>query len=135
MADAKAAADKAKADKLAAAKAAEAKAKADAEKAEKAKQAKIEKANPERYWVQVAGGANKATLPKAWAALVEKSPKLLAGRSPSSVHYRFTNRLMIGPFKSESEAQAWVNTAAKAGFSSFPVTTQAGEVVDKVATK
>ena len=65
-ADKRAAERKAAADKKALAEkkaAAEKKALADKEEAE---QQKAERANPERIWVQVAGGANEGDLPKAW---------------------------------------------------------------------
>ncbi|PTQ11675.1 hypothetical protein CLG96_08535 [Sphingomonas oleivorans] len=101
-----------------------------------AKPAKSAKpAAPERIWVQVAGGANKATLPRAWAALKEKYPKQLAGRTPSTMAYRFTNRLLVGPFKTNAEAQAFVNAGAKAGMSSFAVTSEAGQEVEKLSVK
>lgn len=134
-----AAAARARADRIAAAKAAaEAKAeqRARAEATEKARKEKEEKAaeraNPARHWVQVAGGANKADLPKAWAKLKAKWPKQLAGRTPWTLHYRFTNRLLIGPFPSSDAAQDWVTERKKEGMESFRVETNAGDPVERV---
>jgi hypothetical protein len=109
-----------------------AKQEAAAEKAAAQAQARAEKANPARHWVQVAGGANKADLGRAWDALKHKWPKQLAGRSPSTLHYRFTNRLLIGPFPTSDAAQDWVSDARQQGFSTFRVETNAGDPVERV---
>lgn len=122
---------KAKADAQAKAKA-EALAKAKAEREEKAEAQAIAKRNPARHFVQVAGGANAADLPKEWAKLKAKWPTQLAGRSPWRMAYRFTNRLMVGPFPSADAAQAWVGDRNKEGFATFRVSTRAGEVVERL---
>lgn len=90
---------------------------------------------PERYWVQVAGGARKADLPRAYANLKEKWPKQLSGRTPHTMPLRATNRLLIGPFKTAREAQDWVNEASKSGFASFTYTSPAGVEVEKLSLK
>jgi Flp pilus assembly protein TadD len=99
----------------------------------KSKDAKAK--GPERYWVQVAGGANKTDLPKAFAKLKEKSPKLFAGRSAWTTPLRATNRLLIGPFKTSAEAQEFVNTAGKEKQSAFTYTSPAGQDVEKLPAK
>ncbi|WP_174273903.1 SPOR domain-containing protein, partial [Sphingomonas bacterium] len=88
--------------------------------------------NPERHWVQLAGGANRATLPREWQALKARYGGALAGRSPWTMHYRYTNRLMIGPFASAAAAQDWVNDQRTKGITSFRVTTEAGTKVEPV---
>lgn len=103
----------------------EAKKKADAAKA------KAEKANPERIWVQVAGGANKGDLAKAWTAAKAKSPDVLKGHTASTTKVRATNRVLIGPFKTRSEAQEVVNKLP----GSFIVTTEKGQAVAKLPVK
>jgi Flp pilus assembly protein TadD len=103
-----------------------------ADQAKAAQEAKVAKSNPPRHWVQVAGGANKSDLPKAWAALKGKWPGQLGGRSPWTMHYRFTNRLLIGPFPSADAAQAWVSERKKEGMATFRVSTRAGEEVEKL---
>ncbi|UAK24947.1 SPOR domain-containing protein [Sphingomonas nostoxanthinifaciens] len=102
--------------------------KAQAEAAQKL----AEKKNPARHWVQVAGGANKRDLGRAWSKLKDKWPKLLAGRSPWTLHYRYTNRLLIGPFASSDAAQDWVSDARKDGFATFRVETNAGDAVEHI---
>lgn len=110
--------------------AAEAAAKAKREKEAEARE--VARKNPPRHWVQIAGGANKHDLGKEWDKLKGKWSSQLAGRSPWTMHYRFTNRLLIGPFPSSKAAQDWVGERKKEGFSTFRVETRAGEEVERV---
>lgn len=107
-------------------------AKAKREKAAEAAAEKLARANPARHWVQVAGGANKRDLGRAWTDLRKKYPTQLAGRSPWTTHYRYTNRLLIGPFASSDAAQDWVTERRKEGFATFRVETDAGDAVEHV---
>jgi len=109
-------ADKKAADKLAAEK-----------KAAAAK--KAEPKHPKRYWVQVAGGANRADLSKEWKRLTTTSPALFKGKQGWWTPLNATNRLLTGPFKSAEEAQAFVNTLAKNKLSGFTFTSPAGQEV------
>jgi len=120
------AADKAKAEALAQAK---------QKREEEAAAQLAAKREPERQWVQVAGGANKADLPKAWAKLKAQWPSQLAGKTPWTMHYRFTNRLLIGPFPSQDAAQDFVSDRKKEGFSTFRVETPAGTPVERLSVK
>jgi len=85
-----------------------------------------------RIYVQVAGGANKADMDKAWAGVKKKAPELMKGKSPSTTPLRATHRLMVGPFKDEAEAQAFVNKMSGKGLSGFVVKTSKGQKVEKV---
>lgn len=128
LADAKAAAAK---------KAADAKKLADQKKAEAAEAAKLaaaKRADPERHWVQVAGGANVAGLPAAWAIMAGKAPAL-KGRQAWTTPLRATNRLLTGPFKTGDEAQAFVNTLRKSGVQAFAFTSEVGQKVARVPVK
>lgn len=135
---AEAAAKKAAADAKAAAakKLADAKKQAEAKKAaeEKAAAAKAAKAEPSRIWVQVAGGANKDDLPKAWAAAQSKA-EALKGKSAYTTPLRATNRVVTGPFKSDAEAREFVNTLAKQGLSAFPFTSDDGQKMTRLPAK
>ncbi|WP_242115850.1 SPOR domain-containing protein [Sphingomonas lacusdianchii] len=133
----------AEARKLAAARAAAAKKAADAKKladekkaeaAEAAKLAAAKRADPERHWVQVAGGANVAGLPAAWAVMAGKAPAL-KGRQAWTTPLRATNRLLTGPFKTDDEAQAFVNTLRKSGVQAFAFTSEVGQKVTRVPIK
>jgi hypothetical protein len=89
------------------------------------------KPDPARAWVQIAGGANKADLPKAYRGLAAKAPAL-KGRTPSVASARGTNRLLIGPFKTNQEAQAFVNTLSKQGVSAFSWTSEPGQKIEQL---
>ncbi|WP_235399029.1 SPOR domain-containing protein [Sphingomonas sp. SRS2] len=107
--------------------------KAAAEKKAKAKEdAKAKQGNPSRHWVQIASGAYKPDLDKEWDKQKSRFGKQLAGKTAWTTPYRSTNRLMIGPFPSADAAQDYVNEARAAGFSCFPVTTSAGQKVERV---
>jgi len=93
------------------------------------------KTDPARHWVQVAGGANVSDLPKAWRALLAKAPAELKGRQTWTTPLRFTNRLLVGPFKTPAEAQAFVNTIGKKGVSAFAWSSEAGQKIEKLAAK
>jgi hypothetical protein len=92
------------------------------------------KADPARVWVQVAGGANQASLSKAWQAVVAKAPALKA-KSGWWTPLRATNRVLTGPFKTAAEAQAFVNTLGKSGVSGFVFTSEAGQKVTRLGAE
>jgi hypothetical protein len=96
---------------------------------------KKEPVEPARVWVQVAGGANKATLPKEYVRLKAKAPKLLAARGAWTAPLKATNRLLVGPFKTEKEAQEFVNELAKSKLSAFAWTSEAGQKIEKLPAK
>lgn len=117
--------------------AAEAKAEAEAKAAKEAKEAERLAAakHPARIWVQVATGSNEAGLPGTWKKLKEKSAALFKGQNASFVPFKATNRLLIGPFKSQTEARAMVNAMNKAGLQGSTFASDAGQVVTKVSAK
>ena len=108
--------------------------KGDAKKGETTKPEPKKSAEPARWWVQVAGGANVADLPKAWNALTAKNPALKK-RQAWTTPLRFTNRLLTGPFASSAEAQAYVNTLGKDGLSAFAFQSEAGQKVTRLPAK
>jgi SPOR domain len=128
----KAAADKKVAD---AKKAAADKKLADAKKAAEEKRKNDPKLlEPSRVWVQVAGGANENDLPKQWSKL-RSGNKQLSGRGGWTTPLRATNRILTGPFKTEDEAQAFVNKIAKDGQSGFVFVSDAGQKITKLGGK
>lgn len=110
-------------------------AKCDVADAKGAKADAATKGEPARVWVQVAGGANQAALEKAWNALRTKAPDLFRNRQGWATPLRATNRVLTGPFKSEDEAQAFVNQLSKAGLSGFVFTSAKGQKVDRLNAK
>lgn len=97
----------------------------------KGKKGKPEAKAPARIWVQVASGSNAAAMPKEWKRVQAKAPAAFKGKSPSTA----PGRLLVGPFKSDAEAQAFVNTLRKSGVSSFQWDSPAGQDVAKLGTK
>jgi hypothetical protein len=100
--------------------------------AKKAKPAPVE---PSRVWVQVAGGADKGALPREYARLKSKAPRLLGSRPAWTTPLNATNRLLVGPFASTKEAQAFVNQLKAEQMSGFAWTSAAGQKVEKLPAK
>jgi Flp pilus assembly protein TadD len=92
-------------------------------------------ADPSRVWVQVAGGAVKGALPHEFARLRAKAPKLLGARTAWTAPLNATNRLLVGPFASTREAQAFVNQLKAQDLSGFAWTSAAGQKVEKLPAK
>ena len=95
-----------------------------------ARPAAVRPAHPSRHWVQIAGGANRATLPREFARLRALAPALLGRRTAYVTPLRATNRLLVGPFASEREAQAFVNQLAERDISAFAWTSPAGQEIE-----
>lgn len=89
---------------------------------------------PKRHWAQIAV-AEKSELRKEYKRLKGKAPKLFADKSSWTVPMGSTNRLLVGPFESESEARSFVNALAKESLESFSWTSPAGQEIDKLPTK
>lgn len=102
---------------------------------EKAAKLKAEKADPSRIWVQVAGGSSVRDLPKEWARLRDKAPTPFKARSAYTTPLRFTNRLLAGPFKTDDDAQSFVNQIARSGLTGFVFTSEAGQKITKLPAK
>lgn len=130
LADKKALADqKALADK----KIADAKKAADAKlAAEEKKKNDPKRLEPSRVWVQVAGGATVRDMPKQWARVRENAPAMFKGKQGWTTPLRATYRLLTGPFKSDDEAQIFVNILAKSGISAFTFISEAGQKIEKL---
>jgi SPOR domain len=116
---------------------AEAAAKAEKEVAAKeaAEAAALAKRSPPRVWVQVATGANEAGLPGTWRKLRDGQPAIFKGQSAAYVPYKATNRVLVGPFKSQAEARAMVNAMGKAGLSGSTFASSAGQEVSRIGGK
>jgi hypothetical protein len=88
-----------------------------------------------RIWVQVATGASKASLPREFARLKAKAPALLGKREAWTAPLNATNRLLVGPFDSDREAQTFINALGKADVSAFSWTSPAGQEIEKLPAK
>lgn len=89
-------------------------------------------AHPSRHWVQVAGGANRAALGLGFAQIRDRAPALLRGRTPYTTPLRATNRILVGPFRTPAEAQAFVNQLARSGVPAFAWTSEAGQEIERI---
>jgi hypothetical protein len=93
------------------------------------------KLEPARWWVQVAGGARVADLDKDWERLRAKSSAAFRGKSAWTTPLRATNRLLAGPFKSDEDAQTFINALRKDGQSAFSWQSPAGQKIERLAPK
>lgn len=100
----------------------------------KAKPAVAKPAAPKRHWAQIAV-AEKSDLRKEYKRLKGRAPKLFADKSSWTVPMGSTNRLLVGPFESESEARGFVNALAKESLESFSWTSPAGQEIEKLSAK
>ena len=91
-------------------------------------------AHPARHWVQIAGGANRTTLPREFARLRGLAPQLLGSRTAYTTPLRATNRLLVGPFRTTREAQALVNQLSERNLSAFAWTSEAGQEIERLQT-
>lgn len=93
------------------------------------------KAEPARIWVQVAGGADEKALAGAWDKVADRAPAAFKGKSGWSTPLRATNRVLAGPFKTNDEAQAFVNQLRKKDIQAFVFTSEAGQKVTRLSKK
>jgi len=71
------------------------------------------------YWVQLAGGSNQGRMATEYRRLSAKAGKLLKSRSGYVTGGKDYFRLLVGPFSSKSESQAFVNKLEKEGVDGF----------------
>ncbi len=96
---------------------------------------RVTAANPARIWVQVATGANDAGLSRTLSRIREQAPAALKGIGGASVPFKSTNRVLVGPFKSASEARVVVGKLTKAGVSATTFGSAAGQEVNKLPSR
>ena len=129
---------KLRAQKVAAKKKTDAEAKAKAEALAKAKEEAearaLAKRNPSRIWVQVASGPNESALPFTWNKM-KKAHDDLDGKSAWAMPYGRTNRLLVGPMKSQADAKALVSKLDKDGLRTNVFLSEAGQEIAKLAAK
>jgi tetratricopeptide (TPR) repeat protein len=87
-------------------------------------------ANPSRVWVQMAIGNNRAALVYQYGAFRRQAPALLDGRGAYTAQWNATNRLLVGPFASESAGRAFANQLAARGVQAHTWTSDAGQEID-----
>ena len=109
---------------------------ASAKKDEAAKKAEAAKAKePSRIWVQLAHAASENALPGQYRIIKAKAPKLLSTTTVWTSAARTTNRLLVGPFKSDKEAQSFIDKLDKEDVIARSWTSPAGQEIKKLASK
>ncbi|MCL6699373.1 SPOR domain-containing protein [Sphingomonas sp. NSE70-1] len=130
---AKKAADKKAADKKATEKKAR-DAKLAAEKKEREEAAKLGVKGT--YWVQLAGGSNQDRMATEYKKLSDKAGSLLKSRPGYVTAGKEYFRLVIGPFDTKSESQAFVNKLAKEGVGGFSWTRTPSQIkIEKLSSR
>ena len=71
------------------------------------------------HWVQLAGGSNQDRMATEYKKLSAKAGKLLKSRAGYVTGGKDYFRLLVGPFDSKSESQAFVNKLEKEGVDGF----------------
>jgi tetratricopeptide (TPR) repeat protein len=71
------------------------------------------------YWVQLAGGSNQDRMATEYKKLSGKAGKLLKSRSGYVTGGKDYFRLLVGPFDSKGDSQAFVNKLEKEGVDGF----------------
>ena len=86
-------------------------------------------------WVQLAGGANQDRMANEYKKLAAKAGSLLKARSGYVTEGKDYFRLLVGPFPSRSEAQAFVNKLEKEGVDGFSWTRTPAQIrIEKLKT-
>lgn len=92
--------------------------------------------HPSRIWVQVATGRDKSGLAYDWRRMVKDADAAFKGKRPWVSAWNQTNRLLTGPFESESAANAFMAQLRRANITgSFLWTSPAGQIVDSLASR
>jgi septal ring-binding cell division protein DamX len=135
----KKAADRKAADRKAADKKAAAEKKAREAKLAAEKKAKEEAARlgvKGTYWVQLAGGSNQDRMVTEYKKLSGQAGKLLKSRSGYVTGGKDYFRLIVGPFGSKAESQAFVNKLAKEGVDGFSWTRTPAQIkIEKLSSR
>ena len=108
---------------------------ADTEVTAAAERKRIASLQPERIWVQVATGSNRAGLGGTLSRLREKAPDALKGVGGATVSFKATNRVLVGPFKSQAEARGVINKLSKQGVAATSWTSSRGQDVAKLPSR
>lgn len=88
---------------------------------------------PDRMWVQIAGGADEGAFASEWRKLKAKAPDLLADRTAWTTPLKATNRLLVGPFDNQKDAQGFVNKLGTKGITAFAWASAKGQAIAKLS--
>lgn len=92
--------------------------------------------HPSRIWVQVATGRDKAALGFDWRRMKRGAAEAFRGKEAFISAWGQTNRLLTGPFQSETAANSFIAQLRDADVDGpFVWTSPAGQVVDALAAE
>ena len=114
-----------------AAKIMESKAKIAREAEAKAAKAKAEKAEPARNWIQVGVGRNVSAFGFDWKKLSKQADGALDGKGPWAVKFAATNRMLAGPYPTDTAVKAAIKRLKDKGIDALPYHSDEGEKVAK----
>jgi len=88
------------------------------------------------YWVQLAGGSNQDRMATEYKKLAAKAGKLLKSRPGYVTAGKGYFRLVVGPFDSKDESQAFVNKLANEGVDGFSWTRTPAQIkIEKLTSR
>ncbi|MGC6400809.1 SPOR domain-containing protein [Sphingomonas sp. FW199] len=93
------------------------------------------KLHPSRIWVQVGVGANPSKLPYTWRQLSRTAPEAFRGKKGGYTDAGRTNRLLVGPFASNAQANAFLTAIKKKDLDGFQWTSPAGQEIETLAVE
>lgn len=85
-----------------------------------------------RHWVQIAGNIERASMAGEFRRLRGRAPTLLNGMQAWSAGGSGSSRLLVGPFGTPRDAQAFVNQLRPRGVEALAWTSAAGQAVDRL---
>ena len=71
--------------------------------------------HPARHWAQVAIGQEQSALRFTYRQFSRAAPQAFEGKTGWFTPLNATNRLLVGPFDSRAEAQAFLNAVSEEG--------------------
>ena len=88
------------------------------------------------YWVQLAGGSNQDRMVTEYKKLSTEAGSVLKSRSGYVTEGKSYYRLLVGPFDTKSESQAFVNKLAKEGVDGFSWTRTPSQIkIEKLSSR
>lgn len=100
-----------------------------------AKPAAVAPKEPSRIWVQLAAAQDKSAFPAEFRRIRAKAPDILGKMTAWTTPLRSTNRLLIGPFKTDKEARDLVNALSEKNISSYSWTSETGQAIEKLPSR
>jgi hypothetical protein len=88
-----------------------------------------------RVWVQLASGSNPDALPDQFRRMKSRNRELFSGISGYIAEGAGRSRLLIGPFKSVSDANIFVEDLESVRVDAFSWTSPPGQMIRKLPTE